>query len=55
MGIDGDANAIDRESVDRSIGRPEEVADLAQFLASSASSYIIGETVTIKGAPRLEE
>ncbi|ELY50396.1 SDR family NAD(P)-dependent oxidoreductase [Natronolimnohabitans innermongolicus] len=55
MGIDDDADAIDRARADRTIGRPEEVADLAQFLASPASSYIVGETVTIKGVPRLEE
>ncbi|SEH17241.1 3-oxoacyl-[acyl-carrier protein] reductase [Natronorubrum sediminis] len=55
MGIDGDVDAIDRSRADRTIGRPEEVADLAQFLASPASSYIVGETVTIKGVPRLEE
>jgi len=54
MGID-EPEDIDRSQVDRTIGRPVEVADLAQFLASEASSYIIGETVTIKGMPQLEE
>ncbi|APX96409.1 SDR family NAD(P)-dependent oxidoreductase [Natronorubrum daqingense] len=54
MGVDDDADAIDRSRADRTIGRPEEVADLAQFLASPASSYIVGETMTIKGTPRLE-
>ena len=52
MGVE--AGEIDRTEVDRQIGVPEEVADLAQFLASPASSYVIGETVTIAGVPRLE-
>ncbi|ADB61219.1 short-chain dehydrogenase/reductase SDR [Haloterrigena turkmenica DSM 5511] len=54
MGVDDDADAIDRTTADRTIGTPEEVADLAQFLASPASSYIVGETITITGTPRLE-
>lgn len=54
MGIE-DPGEIDRFEVDREIGRPVEVADLAQFLASDASSYIVGETLTIKGPPRLDE
>ena len=53
MGIE--AGDIDRTEVDRQIGVPEEVADLAQFLASPASSYVIGETVTIAGVPRIGE
>ena len=52
MGVE--AGEIDRTEVDRQIGKSEEVADLAQFLASPASSYVIGETVTIAGVPRLE-
>ncbi|QSW99277.1 SDR family NAD(P)-dependent oxidoreductase [Haloterrigena alkaliphila] len=54
MGVEDEADAIDRTTADRTIGTPEEVADLAQFLASSASSYLVGETVTIMGTPRLE-
>ncbi len=54
MGVEDDAAEIDRTTADRTIGTPEEVADLAQFLASPASSYIVGETMTIKGTPRLE-
>ena len=54
MGIEG-PDDIPREEVDRTIGRPSEIADLTQFLASEASSYLIGETVTAKGKPQLEE
>ena len=53
MGVS--AGDIDRSAVDRRIGRSEEIADLAQFLASDAASYIIGETVTAKGVPRIGE
>ncbi len=53
MGIT--AGDIDRTEVDRQIGRSDEIADLAQFLASPAASYMIGETVAIKGVPRTGE
>lgn len=53
MGITADE--VDRSEVDRSIGKSEEVADLAQFLASPASSYMVGETVGIAGVPRINE
>ncbi|WP_254525732.1 SDR family NAD(P)-dependent oxidoreductase [Natrinema caseinilyticum] len=53
MGVDVDD--VDRDSVSRRMGTPEEIADLAQFLASPASSYLVGETVTAKGVPRIEE
>jgi NAD(P)-dependent dehydrogenase (short-subunit alcohol dehydrogenase family) len=53
MGVS--AQDVDRSAVDRRIGKSEEIADLAQFLASDASSYLIGETVTAKGVPRIAE
>ncbi len=53
MGVS--AENVDRESVERRIGLPEEIADIAQFLASPAASYIVGETVTAGGVPRVEE
>ncbi|MDY6819892.1 MAG: glucose 1-dehydrogenase [Halobacteriales archaeon] len=53
MGITADE--IDREAVDRQIGKTEEIADVAQFLASPAASYLIGETITAKGVPRIGE
>ncbi|ADJ15858.1 SDR family NAD(P)-dependent oxidoreductase [Halalkalicoccus jeotgali] len=53
MGVSADE--IDRASVERRIGLSEEIADIAQFLASPASSYVIGETITAGGVPRVEE
>ncbi|WP_424019211.1 SDR family NAD(P)-dependent oxidoreductase [Halorientalis pallida] len=53
MGVSADN--IDRSEVDRQIGLEEEIADLAQFLASDASSYITGETITAKGVPDIME
>ncbi|AHF99937.1 3-oxoacyl-ACP reductase [Halostagnicola larsenii XH-48] len=53
MGVSADS--IDRSDVDRQIGTVEEIADIAQFLASPASSYMVGETIAAKGVPRVEE
>jgi NAD(P)-dependent dehydrogenase (short-subunit alcohol dehydrogenase family) len=49
MGVTADE--IDRDEVDRKIGLSEEIADIAQFLASPASSYVVGETITAAGVP----
>ncbi|WP_247002093.1 SDR family NAD(P)-dependent oxidoreductase [Halosolutus gelatinilyticus] len=53
MGVSADN--IQRDEVERRIGTVEEIADLAQFLASPASSYVVGETITAQGVPRVEE
>jgi len=53
MGIT--AENVDRSEVDRRIGRSDEIADVAQFLASPAASYMVGETVGVAGVPRIEE
>lgn len=53
MGVS--AENVDRSAVERRIGLPEEIADIAQFLASPAASYIVGETITAGGVPRVEE
>jgi len=49
------AGDIDRGSVDRTIGLSEEIADLTQFLASPAASYVVGETIRAAGVPQIEE
>ncbi|WP_129116560.1 SDR family NAD(P)-dependent oxidoreductase [Halegenticoccus tardaugens] len=53
MGVSADN--VDRDEVERRIGTSEEIADVAQFLASPASSYVVGETITAQGVPRIEE
>ncbi|MFC6798077.1 MULTISPECIES: SDR family NAD(P)-dependent oxidoreductase [unclassified Haladaptatus] len=53
MGVTGED--IDRTAVKRRIGLSEEIADIAQFLASPASSYIVGETITAQGVPNIME
>ena len=53
MGVSADD--LDRSDVKRRMGRSEEIADIAQFLASEASSYVVGETITAKGLPSIEE
>jgi len=53
MGVSADE--IDRENVHRRIGLEAEIADVAQFLASEASSYLNGETITAEGVPQIEE
>jgi len=53
MGVSADD--IDRESVERRIGTSEEIADVAQFLASPAASYVVGETITAAGVPDILE
>ncbi|WP_254767951.1 SDR family NAD(P)-dependent oxidoreductase [Salinilacihabitans rarus] len=53
MGVS--AEEVDRETVDRRMGTVEEIADLAQFLASPASSYLVGETIEAAGKPAIME
>jgi 3-oxoacyl-[acyl-carrier protein] reductase len=40
-----------RSSSDRRLGYPEEIADIAQFLASEAASYLTGQTIVPRGVP----
>ena len=53
MGIEADE--LDRGDVDRRVGRSEEIADVVQFLASSAASFVNGETVAPAGVPDVLE
>lgn len=53
LGID--PGELDDEAVDRYIGLPDEVATVAAFLASPAASFIQGETIFVKGPPRIPE
>ncbi|WP_227356220.1 SDR family NAD(P)-dependent oxidoreductase [Haladaptatus salinisoli] len=54
-GLGFSAAEINRNDVQRSIALPEEIADIAQFLAGPSSSHIVGETITVDGVPRIEE
>jgi NAD(P)-dependent dehydrogenase (short-subunit alcohol dehydrogenase family) len=51
LGIDSE-DMPPREDPDRRIGHPEEIADVARFLASPAASFMNGETVTVRGIPQ---
>jgi NAD(P)-dependent dehydrogenase (short-subunit alcohol dehydrogenase family) len=53
MGVSADE--IDRDEIERRIGTSEEIADVAQFLASPASSYVVGQTITPAGVPDIME
>jgi 3-oxoacyl-[acyl-carrier protein] reductase len=53
MGVTADD--VDRTEVERRMGLSAEISDIAQFLASPASSYIVGETLTAKGVPDIAE
>lgn len=53
MGVTADD--VERDEVDKRIGTAEEIADVVQFLASDASSFLVGETVTAQGTPQIME
>jgi len=53
MGIE--AEDIERADPDRNVGTSEEIADVIQFLASEAASFLTGETIDARGVPDIEE
>ncbi len=53
MGVSADE--VERSEVKRKIGTVEEAADVILFLASPASSFIVGETVEMSGVPDIME
>ncbi|MFC7177567.1 SDR family NAD(P)-dependent oxidoreductase [Halosegnis marinus] len=53
MGVSADN--VERDTVKRRMGLSAEMADIVQFLASDASSYLVGETIEAKGLPAIEE
>jgi NAD(P)-dependent dehydrogenase (short-subunit alcohol dehydrogenase family) len=53
MGVS--AEEVARDEVRRRMGLSAEIADVVQFLASEASSYMVGETIEVKGLPDIEE
>ncbi|UTF53110.1 SDR family NAD(P)-dependent oxidoreductase [Natronosalvus rutilus] len=53
MGIAADE--VDRDEIDRRMGTVEEIADVVQFLASPASSYLVGQTLEAGGKPAIME
>jgi NAD(P)-dependent dehydrogenase (short-subunit alcohol dehydrogenase family) len=51
--IDGIKGDIARKSPVRRFGTPEEVANVALFLASDASAYLLGEEIVVDGGMSL--
>lgn len=52
---DTDPSDIDRSEVDRQVGTTAEIADVIEFLASPAASFVVGEILTVRGVPQHTE
>jgi hypothetical protein len=46
-----DPETIDRDEIDCRIGVVSTIADVVEFLASDAASFMVGELVTVRGKP----
>ncbi|WP_330220522.1 SDR family oxidoreductase [Sulfitobacter sp. HI0129] len=44
---------VDRQVPMRRLGRPEEVAEVVHFLASTQSSYVTGSEIPINGGQHI--
>jgi NAD(P)-dependent dehydrogenase (short-subunit alcohol dehydrogenase family) len=53
--LGADPDAVDESEVDRVVGTPDEIARVVQVLASPAASFVQGETIYVKGPPRIPE
>jgi 3-oxoacyl-[acyl-carrier protein] reductase len=51
---DYDIEEVERDQTHRRVGFPEEVADVIEYVASPASSFINGENIYAGGVPILE-
>ena len=51
--IEVSENAYSNESRNKKIGLPEEIAELATFLASDAANHIVGQTIVCDGGASL--
>lgn len=53
-GIDVLENAYDSEGIDERVAAPEEIAEIALFLASDVSNHIVGQVIVCDGGATLK-
>ena len=54
VGFGGETDGVDWEAIGKNnpsgrVGTPEDIAGLAIFLSSRASSFVVGQTIAIDG------